>query len=286
MSHQHIPLRRICVWAARLIAAFFFIGVCGAAIVYASGKLYQNRVERLHFRVAQLRVGLSTFEDAVTLARDYKRNLETQTRDCASSDCRFRIQLTNVPFPAFYDAPLFWKLGIRPAAVAATVSVNNGKVSYADFGISYRTQYGYWLEASFHGASELTMFDKCSMDELGRNSQYAVTNSFLTNGDGGGQSVEVAFGKVVSDEQRARATDIRLVCLTAIPGCKSLTDLMPKVWEGMASEIVLDESFNAECEQYMKEQERRQGNFPWHLESAFDPAPVTVNSWILTRPSR
>jgi hypothetical protein len=286
MTHQPIPLRKVCAWVSWLIAAFVFIGLCGAAIVYGSGKLYQNRVERLHFRVAQLRVGLSTFEDAVTLARDYKRNLETQTRDCTPSDCRFRIQLTNVPFPAFYDAPFFWKLGVRPAVVAATVSVSNGKISYADFFVSYRTQYGYWLEGSFHAASELTMFDKCGMDELGRNSQYAVIGGCLTNGDGGGQSVKVAFGKVVSDEQRARATDVRLGCLTAIPGCKSLTDLMPKVWEGVASEIVLDESFNAECEQYMKEQERKQGNFPWHLDSAFDPAPITVDSWILTRPSQ
>lgn len=273
MSHQHIPLRKICIWAARLIAAFFFIGVCGVAIVYASARLYQNRVERLHFRVALLRVGLSTFENAATLSRDYKRNLETQTRDCTPTDCRFRIQLTNVPFPAFYDAPLFWKLGIRPAAVAATVSVSNGKISYADFGISYRTQYGYWLEASFHGASELTMFDKCSMDELGRNSQYAVTNSFLTNGDGGGQSVEVAFSKVVSDEQRARATDVRLVCLTAISGCKSLTDLMPKAWDGITSEIVLDESFNAECEQYMENRSENKGTSRGTLSLRSTPRP-------------
>jgi hypothetical protein len=286
MLHQLIYWRKMCVWAARLVAFLFLIGVCGAAIVHAGGKLYQIRAEHLYFRVAQLRVGLSTFDDARTLAHDYRRNAEMQTRDCTSADCRFIIRLTNAPFPAFYDAPLSWKLGVRPAVVAATVSVSDGKVSYADFGVSYRTQYGYWLEGSFHAATELTIFDKCRMEELGRDSLYAVTSAVLTNGDGGGRSARVAFGRAVTDEQRARATDVRLNCLTAIPGCKTLTDLMPKAWEGMTSEAILDESFNVECKQYMEQQERKQGDFPWQLESAFHATPITVNSWILTRPSQ
>src|SRR5882762_136588 len=286
MRHQLISWRKMSVWAAWLIAALFFVGVSVTAIVYAGGKLYQIRAERLYFRVAQLRVGLSTFDEARTLAHDYRRNAEMQTKDCTSADCRFLIRLTNVPFPAFYDAPLSWKLGVRPAVVAATVSVSNGRVSYSDFSVSYRTQYEYWLKGSFHAAIELTMFDKCKMDELGRNSQYAVTSAVLTNGDGGGESLREAFGKAVPDEQRARATDVRLDCLTAIPGCKTLADLMPKAWKGMTSETVLDESFNLECKQYMEQQERKQGDFPWHLESAFHATPITVNSWILTRPSR
>jgi hypothetical protein len=34
----------------------------------------------------------------------------------------------------------------------------------------------------------------------------------------------------------------------------------------------------------MQEQEQTQGKFPWQLESAFYPTPLTVNSWLLNRP--
>lgn len=267
------------------MGVFVLIGICGIAVIFLGAKLHQLRAERLHSKLVLFRVGVSTFDEARSLANDYKHNLELQSKDCTTVDCRFVIRLTNFRFPVFYDAPLFWKVGLRPAGVVATVSVRNGTVSYADFGVFYRTQHGYWLESSFHAANELTMYDRCG-ENLGRNSQYAVTGGFITNGDGGGQFVQVAFGKAVSDEQRARATDVRLGCITAVPGCKTLNDLMPRVWEGQLYESDLDESFNAECERYMQEQEQKQGGFPWHLDSAFHPTPVTVNSWTLNRPHR
>jgi hypothetical protein len=277
--------RKLGVRTAMTIASLLLTAVSVLAVVYCSGKLYQFRAERLYSKVRSLRVGLSTFEDARALAKDYKRNLEMETAACTTVDCRFTIRLTNVPFPAFYDEPWFWKIGVRPAVVVATVSVKSGTVAHVDFGVSYRTQDGYWLQGSFHAAGELTMYDKCSLNELGRSSQYAVTDAHLTNGDGGGQSADVAFGQGVSDEQRVRATAIRLGCITTIPGCKTLTDLMPKAWEGVSFDDDSDASFDEECKRFIQEQAQKQGAFPWQLDSAFEATPVTVNYWMLTRPS-
>jgi hypothetical protein len=97
--------------------------------------------------------------------------------------------------------------------------------------------------------------------------------------------VKVAFGQGASDQQRVRATTIRLRCITAIPGCKMLTDLMPTAWEGVSFEDDSDASFDEECKLFIQEQAQKQGAFPWHLDSAFEATPVTVNYWMLTRPS-
>ena len=276
MSHRATIGRKTLLWGARAVCVFVVAGVLGIATVYLSAKLYQFRVESLYSKVVPLRVGVSTFADAHRLANEYKNNLVLETKECTSVDCRFVIRLTNFPYPVFDDDPLFWRIGVRPAMAATTVSVTNGTVSFVHFGVSYRTEDGYWLDGSFNAARELTMYDRCSRSELGRNSQYMEEGGHITNGAGGGQLVRVAFGQGASDEQRARATNIRLGCITAIPGCKTSTDLMPGARKEQQPKNNTDESFNLECTQYFRDQKQKQGEFPWQLESAFYPTPISV----------
>jgi hypothetical protein len=249
--------------------------------MYASAKLYERRVDGLSERVKRLRVGVSTLQDAQELASNYAGKVTFEPPQCSSEKCGFTIRLSNTVFPAFYDVPTMWRLGIRPTYTAATLRVDDGKLRYASFAVHTRTEFGYWLEASFHAVPGLSVYDKCRDDYLGRDSTYAIHGGHLTNGDGGGQIVRAAFGTRASPEEREKAMTLRLSCITAIPSCKTTSDLMPNAHRNLSFEPNRDESFNKECEDYVKKVEV--GTGPWSVESAFSADPISLNGWMLTR---
>jgi hypothetical protein len=118
-------------------------------------------------------------------------------------------------------------------------------------------------------------------DSGNRFAAYAIRGSHLTNGDGGGQIVRTAFGIQASPEEREKAMTLRLSCITAIPSCRTTSDLMPDAHKNLSFKPNRDESFNKECEDYLKKVEV--GTGPWSVESAFSADPISLNSWMLTR---
>jgi len=274
-------VRSFLVWSAKVVILCLLLAAIGCLVMYGSAKLYERRVEKLSARIKNLRVGVSTFEEAHELTTDYSGKVSWEPQECSSEKCGFTIRLSNTPFPAFYDVPTMWRLGIRPTYSAATLRVDEGKLRYASFWVSTRTELGYWLEASFHFAPSLSMYDKCSRSYLGRNSTYAVAGGHLTNGDGGGQIVRTAFGANASVEERERAMVIHLSCISAIPSCGTSSDLMPEAHKNLSFEPNRDDSFNKECEDYVKRVEV--GTGPWTVESAFSADPISLNGWTLTR---
>lgn len=249
----------------------------GSAAMYAGAKWYQYRVTQLAERIKRLSIGESTFADLQQLENDYQGSIEGQKNGCTQDECGFRILVKNTSFPAFYDHPLLWRLGIRPTVAAANLRLKDGTLRYASFFISTRTQYGDWLEASFHASPELTMFDRCSQQYLGRNSTYAVKGAHLTNGAGGGWTISTAFASKASAVERFKATDLQLSCITAIPSCRRTTDLMPRAHEGMTFDADGDITFTKECEAYATQLEV--GNGPWNVESAFSADAISVEIW-------
>lgn len=278
-----IVLRSVFRWLVRAVALLLVLAAIGCVAIYASAKLFEHRAEMLCAHIKALRVGGSTFHDVQRLSEEYRRTVAFEGKGCSAEQCAFTIFLRNEPFPVFYDAPVMWRFGIRPATVAATLRVSKGKLRYASFAISTRTHYGYWLEASFHAAPCLTMFDKCSNNNLGRDSTYAVTHAYLTNGDGGGARVETAFGVEASADQIRKGTDIRCSCITVRPSCRTTSDLMPEANIGVLFEPNRDRLFTKECEDYVKKVEV--GGGPWALESSFAPDSISVIGWSLTRPT-
>ncbi len=264
----------------KILGAFLLVELCCMGTLYGLARLYQFRAERLRGRIASIRVGHTTFDEARRLASDYKRYLGTAAKSCSAADCTFSIRLTNYPFPAMSDVKPLREMGVRPTVVVATVKVKDDVVSHVDFGLLSQTQDGRPLEGSFHAAGELTMFDKCRDGRLGRDSRYAVRGA--TNV----AEISVAFASAATTEQIASATDIRLDCITRIPGCGTAIDLMPRALEGVSLQDDSDKSFESECAAYMKEQESNQGPFPWELDTAFSGTPTTVNLWVLTRSPR
>ena len=280
-----MPLTRsFLVWSARLAFLCLVLTTVGCVVMYASAKLYERRAGRLSERVKNLKVGVATSKDAQELAKDYGDKVAWEPQECSSEKCGFTIRLTNTTFPAFYDVPMMWRFGIRPTYSAATLRVADGKVRYASFAVYTRTEFGYWLEVSFHAVPSLSMYDKCSRDYLGKDSTYAIGGGHLTNGDGGGQILRTAFGVLTSAKERENATTLRLACITAVPSCKTTTDLMPEAHKGLSFEANRDESFNKECQAYIKRVEG--GTGPRSVESAFSPDPISLEAWSLTRTAK
>jgi hypothetical protein len=268
-------------WPPRIALLCLLLAAVGGAAVYVSAKLYERKVETLSERIKHLKVGVSTFQDAQGLASDYGGKVTFEPPKCSSEKCGFTIRLSNTAFPAFYDVPMMWRVGIRPTHAAATLRVDSGKLRYASFGVYTRTEFGYWLEASFHAVPSLSMYDKCHDRYLERDSTYAVAGSHLTTGEGGGWIVRTAFAIQASREEREKAMTLRLSCITAIPSCKTTSDLMPDAHKNLSFEPNRDTSFNKECENYLRSVEA--GTGPWSVESAFSADPISLNSWTLTR---
>jgi hypothetical protein len=264
-------------WSSVVVIVMLAFGVLGSAAMFASAKWYQYRVTQLAERIKDLSIGESTFDDLQKLEKDYRGSIEGQKNGCTQDECGLLIVLKNTSFPAFYDHPMMWRLGIRPTYAAANLRLKNGTLRYASFFISTRTQYGHWLEASFHASHELTMFDRCSQQYLGRNSTYAVKGAHLTNGAGGGQTIRAAFGSKASAAERSKATDLKLSCITSIPSCRWTTDLMPRAHENMTFDPDGDTTFTKECEAYARQLEV--GDGPWKVDSAFSPDLSSVEIW-------
>jgi hypothetical protein len=264
-------------WSSVVVIVMLALAVLGSAAMYAGAKWYQYRVTQLAERIKGLSIGDSTLADLQKLENDYRGSIEGQKNGCTQNECGVWIVLKNTSFPAFYDHPMMWRLGIRPTFAAAKLRVKNGTLRYAAFFISTRTQYGHWLEASFHASPELTMFDRCSQQYLGRNSTYAIKGAHLTNGDGGGQAIRTAFGSKASSAERSKATDLKLSCITAVPSCHWTTDLMPKAHENMTFDPDGDTTFTKECKAYARQ--LKVGDGPWTVESAFNADPISVGIW-------
>lgn len=275
-------------WTCRIVAPVLLLSGATVAVLWGAGKVYEYRVERLYRRTLRLRVGASGFSDVQQLAKDYKRQVEWQSETCSPAECKFIIRIRHTTLPTLYlnlhstitigSSTLQGgsRLGTRPAVAAATVRVTDGKISYVSFGIAGVSPSGFFIEASFHAAEELTMFDRCRDSSLGRNSTYTV-RAVPHRG-----FIQTAFGTAATEAVRTRATVLRIDCfITAMRGCNDVRELMPRAYEGYSGELDCDASFAKECQKFVDELESHAP--PWKVESAFDAAPVTVNTWILTR---
>jgi hypothetical protein len=175
----------------------------------------------------------------------------------------------------YFDLDL-GRVGKRPAIATVYVKVRDGQVSYVSFQIDGMSPSGHSIRAAFHAAADLTMFDKCGDSSLGRNSTYAV-QSVPHRG-----LIETAFGSRVTEEVRARATDLRIECFAAaIRGCDDVAALMPRAHDGFTGRPDCDKSFTTECQGYVHDLER--GEPPWEVQSAFSDTSVKVYIWTLHR---
>jgi hypothetical protein len=211
-----------------IAALLLCIGLCGIllASLYLHALMFRNRGQRLLDEIAALQAGTSPFEDAQKIANEYKSNLTIESQNCSATECRFYVRLIS-PSPFGQCCRLLRNLGIRPAMFVAYVSVRKGVVRFASFHASYRTVHGHWLDARTTSVESFGLLDRAQDLGLQLHPGYAVEVGTITT-IGGGEFISAAYAPDANSNERRIVTDIRLSCLTKMPDCSTVGELMPE----------------------------------------------------------
>lgn len=254
------------------------VGLLFAGLIsYARALWFRTQSERLFDSVKTLQVGVSDFAVAKRLADRYANHVTVDSNQCTPSDCRFYIRflkphLLYVGNCCNTDISLPRRLGVRPSIVVASVSVRDGLVRYASFRVSYRTSNGHWLEAYSKAISSFGLLDKALNLGLQLHPNYAVkTGNITTIGDGA--FIVAAYTPQASANEQSIVNDINFSCLTRVPDCRNLSDLMPQA----ASAFVLDgrwietnsSMLGTVRTQFYEQLQQKYGSSPWNDATSF-----------------
>jgi hypothetical protein len=163
-------------------------------------------------------------------------------------------------------------MSIRPAVIVAYVSVRKGTVRFASFHVSYRTVHGHWLDAHTTAVESFGLLDKAQDLGLQLHPGYAVEIGTITT-IGGGTFISAAYSPQADLNERHIVTGIRLSCLTSMPDCNTVNELMPKSAAAFHADtlwIMENHSrLNPLQNQMYKELWEKYGSPPWNGAKSF-----------------
>jgi hypothetical protein len=244
---------------------------------YVRATWFRNRSERLFTDVKMLRVGVSGFDDAKSLADKYREHLTLLSSRCVPQECSFYIRLMKTPlfwvgYCCDMDFDLPRKLGIRPSTATAKVNVDDGIVTSALFSIEYRTGRGEWIHASSSAISSFGLLDKLQTPSLQLHPNFAVKVGTITT-IGGGAFMRAAYTPQANTNDRSVVRDIRLSCLTKVPDCRDFSDVMPQAARAYATDLEWNRTNSSKLSpllnQFQKELYEKYGSPPWNTATSF-----------------
>ena len=253
--------------------------LCTAALavavlsLYVHAQRFRDRGQGLFDEIMSLQVGVSTFADARKLADEFADRLIITSAECLPIECQFYVRLANAPFLTFDDCcRLLRRLGLRPSLIVAHVAVRKGTIRFASVHVSYRTSHGHWLDASAKAIESFGLLDKAQDLGLQLHPNYAVEVGTITT-IGGGEFISAAYAPQATVHERRIVTHIRLSCLTKVPDCSTVADLMP---EG-ATALETDQRWIKENRstldplrtQMFVELRKKYGSPPWNEAKSF-----------------
>ena len=210
-----------------LVAVFSLVIFAGVLSVMWSVVYYQRKqFEELSERVSRLRVGQSTFVDLRGLRSAYGSRA-TEDGPCTPNSCNLRVVVANflVNHNSSKAADARWlnvsvlrRLGIRPGAAVASVTVRNEMIRRVDFTTTYQTSLGFWLWAGWN-ESDLSPFQRCvNQMLLKRHPTYLLFEGW-TNSTESGPWVSAWFQPAATDGERKLCRKIRFSCITSLVDC-------------------------------------------------------------------
>lgn len=221
----------------RFLAIGTFIVLAGVVALNISMLSARRRAESLVSEVRLLRLGLSTAQDAERLFARYggwKQLGDDST--CSDRECFFLV----IPvYSSILERALrgwwvishlrdVWKnpccdlTGWRGLTVA--LRVHRGHIARIEVATGSRTPSGLLLT----GRVVIIPTNLARGEPL--RPGYSPGILHITT-PGGGRGIRAAISDLASDEDRTRAFDLNLRCMSTIRGCSELREVMPSVWE-------------------------------------------------------
>lgn len=227
--------------ASRLgkLALLLFIAIpfgtwCALRISMKMGVL---RASALLFKIKELRVRESTFEDAMRLSAEYAGHVDFWDGPCNTKRCRFIIYLGQgwAEQHAFIHE-ILRTVGIRDYRSAGSVDVCDGRVVGTGFDLWAEAKRGapggQWLVVQANVTEHFPHADYSYGRQSGleEHPNRYVRKPHLTT-LGGGQILEAEVTLDATPTERERAFDFRLSCVSSLAGCAELRDLLPSAWD-------------------------------------------------------
>jgi hypothetical protein len=207
---------------------------------FESSLLYtHHRALRFLGEVKKLKVGDSTTADVERFLHEYGgASMKSSDSACSGPNCVFyAVEVYNKPLEyllrarwAILNARDFrtpsWRTPIWWRVLAMGAYVDNGSV--VDIYLMIRSRKGddSVVEGRVHEVQSIPE----GLEFLALRKGYCLSRPVITGGDGG-RGITAMIDLRASPEDRQRAFDLNLGCISTLSGCTEPSEIMPSAWE-------------------------------------------------------
>jgi hypothetical protein len=228
-----------------LAGSVFVVAAVLSCLIFAIQSRNRRRAENLLRDVQTIHVGKSTTEDVTNLLRNYRdTGYPASSSMCPSADSSYSVRIANDSLNQLgMKFPKLRKIGLKPWGVVAMFLLEHGKVCYFEysFGLMRSEQ---WKELIVEVAAPPRVpgeeFEPYFPQYLGGKAIRFTT---------------LVYPEATLD-QRRRAFDLDLSCLTQVGGCTNACEMMPAAWPDYLKEareeganLPADELADSRCQE-------------------------------------
>jgi hypothetical protein len=228
----------------RLLIGLAALPVFVLAGAEVSTRISSRRAERLLHDLNQLQVGKSTFEDARAMIARHGGGVSPNDHlGCSPAHCTFWVALDHYPLlmkvwgphismDALYRVfQVLPRLGMEDWQAGASVTVDEGIVTRLSCSVLARCSGGGLLGRLIE---EFSVTPEYLKDRMRERSYYVHWLNITTVG--GGEGIHSVLTPRANADERARAYDYDLSCLTRVGGCTSLCQFAPLAFADLVKE--------------------------------------------------
>ena len=219
------------------IVATLLALMAGAAYLRHQNVRAVSRAQRLALSIEKLRVGISDYRAAQTIAADFGTvPYETcfGARDCRDGyfeSCAYMIPANDAGSHHWVSThPFLRRLGMRDWGGTALIFIENGLVSEHSFRITYRSRNGAWR--GFGAVEDKSIPTNRAVQAVVSDAYSIQRNDVIVGLEPRdlGFALESSLTPASTPDERRRAWHFESGCLAERVGCGEICEVMPDAW--------------------------------------------------------
>jgi disulfide bond formation protein DsbB len=237
-----IEVVRLRKWFRQVAVALLIVIVISWLALYGTSLYHRRKAARL---LNELQA-LSPSTSAADISNLLHRYRWQPNQECTPKSCMYMAVVENLgPFRILDRSTLWDYLGLRPWAVSASITTNNGKFSSAEYWVEVGLGRGYLHHVGFLGraiwagvgADAIVSDSYLGMRQTTNRERGVIdTKDYMVTKPcwdtyGGGELLSVATSSTPTQAAREFAFDVNLSCTTAFKPCTELCQLRPAAWK-------------------------------------------------------